>query len=260
MGIRKEADALDSRDLDSLKRAFARAYTIRDERGFGYFAGIHGLPLPSYCEHNTLLFLPWHRAYLYFFERALQDLDSDANIPWWDWTTPSSQHDGVPVAFQRTAARVNLNPLAVGPVTLSPEDLQRLRADPGNRGALSDGPSPWTLRDPADPAELPHEETVLRALNAPTFADLSTLLEGMHSSVHTWVGGAMTLISVAAYDPLFWAHHAMIDRLWYLWQINTHGSPPAAILDRTLRPFPMTVRDTLDLNRLGYGYAVRVVR
>ena len=70
----------------------------------------------------------------------------------------------------------------------------------------------------------------------------------------------MTLISVAAYDPIFWAHHAMIDRLWYLWQIATHGGQPTSILDRALPPFPLTVRDTLDISRLGYGYAVRVVR
>ena len=38
-----------------LRRAFGRAYSIRDERGYGYFAGLHGLPLPSYCPHHTLL-------------------------------------------------------------------------------------------------------------------------------------------------------------------------------------------------------------
>jgi tyrosinase len=69
----------------------------------------------------------------------------------------------------------------------------------------------------------------------------------------------MTLLSVASYDPLFWAHHAMIDRLWYLWQIASHGMPPRSILDSALPPFPITVRDTLDIGRMGYGYAVRVV-
>ena len=24
----------------------------------------------------------------------------------------------------------------------------------------------------------------------------------------------------AAYDPIFWAHHTNIDRLWSLWQLN----------------------------------------
>lgn len=260
LGVRKEAGALDPAELAALRNAFGRAYQIRDERGYAYFAGVHGLPLPSYCAHNTPLFLPWHRAYLYFFERALQDLDPVANLTWWDWTTPRAHAEGLPVAFRRTDARVNRNPLSTGPVPLSPGDLGRFRSDPANRGALSDGPTPWTRRDPDDPDELPHAATIQRALAAPTFGDLSALLEGVHSSVHGWVGGAMTLISVAAYDPIFWAHHAMIDRIWYLWQNGGRGMPPPpGLLDRALPPFPMTVRDTLELSRLGYGYAVEVV-
>jgi len=259
MGVRKEAGTLGAGDTAALQQAFARAYQIRDERGYAYFAGLHGLPLPSYCAHNTRLFLPWHRAYLYFFERALQDLVPAANLTWWDWTTGRSRTEGLPAAFRRSAARVNSNPLAAGPVPLSAEDLRRLRADPANRGALSAGPAPWTLRDPDDPAELPRAATIARALAAPTFDDLSTLLEGVHSSVHGWVGGAMTLISVAAYDPVFWAHHAMIDRIWSLWQNAGRGAPlPPELLGRPLPPFPVTVRDMLDPARLGYGYAVEV--
>ena len=98
-----------------------------------------------------------------------------------------------------------------------------------------------------------------RALAARSFADFSLLVESIHAGVHTWVGGAMSLISVASYDPLFWAHHAMVDRLWYLWQLETQGRPPAELLDHALPPFPMTVRDTLDISRLGYEYAVQVV-
>jgi tyrosinase len=162
--------------------------------------------------------------------------------------------------FLRTPGQgINSNPLAYGPVTLEQVNLQRFRADPANRGALSDGPSPWTLRDPDRPDELPRQQTVDRALAARSFGDFSMLIEGIHASVHTWVGGAMTLVSVAAFDPLFWAHHAMIDRLWYLWQIGTQGRPPAHLLDTALRPFPMTVRQTLNIADLGYEYAVRVV-
>jgi tyrosinase len=70
----------------------------------------------------------------------------------------------------------------------------------------------------------------------------------------------MSAVPIAAYDPIFWAHHAMIDRLWYLWQISPRGvNPPSSLLDRPLPPFPMTVRDTLDIGRLGYGYAVQAV-
>ncbi|MEU4560113.1 tyrosinase family protein [Actinoplanes sp. NPDC023936] len=259
MGIRREASTLGDGELRALRAAFARAYGIRDERGYGYFAGLHGLPLPNECPHNRPLFLPWHRAYLYLFERALQDLEPGADLPWWDWTTARSHREGLPAAYRRDPGRINRNPLSTGPVTLSAADLERFRDEPINQGALSDGPAPWTLRDPDNPDELPRAATIRRALDAPTFGDFTSLVEGMHNSVHGWVGGAMTLISVAAYDPIFWTHHAMIDRVWYLWQIGPRGRPPPEhLLDQALTPFPMTVRDTLSLTRLGYGYAVDV--
>jgi tyrosinase len=62
--------------------------------------------------------------------------------------------------------------------------------------------------------------------------------------------------SVAAYDPIFWAHHGMIDRLWYLWQLKHPGFRfSEAYLEIALPPFSMTVRQTLDITRLGYDYA-----
>ena len=66
----------------------------------------------------------------------------------------------------------------------------------------------------------------------------------------------MGSIPTAAYDPLFWAHHCMIDRLWYLWQLRHPGaSVPWPLLGKALAPFPITVRDTLDISQLGYDYA-----
>jgi tyrosinase len=66
----------------------------------------------------------------------------------------------------------------------------------------------------------------------------------------------MSDISVAAYDPIFWAHHCMIDRLWYLWQLKHPGARmPPPLIDQALPPFAMTVRQTLEITQLGYDYA-----
>ncbi|KAH6908112.1 tyrosinase [Coprinopsis sp. MPI-PUGE-AT-0042] len=46
-------------------------------------------------------------------------------------------------------------------------------------------------------------------------------LEGIHNNVHNWTGqrfSHMANIPVAAFDPIFWLHHANIDRLIALWQ------------------------------------------
>jgi tyrosinase len=74
--------------------------------------------------------------------------------------------------------------------------------------------------------------------------------------VHVWTGGIMQDIASAAYDPVFFAHHVMVDRCWRIWQHRHPGAlPPQHLLDQPLRPNGMTVRDTLDVKQLGYEYA-----
>ncbi|KAK6360997.1 hypothetical protein TWF730_007112 [Orbilia blumenaviensis] len=51
-------------------------------------------------------------------------------------------------------------------------------------------------------------------------------LEGVHDSVHGTIGasGHMGFVDNAAFDPVFWLHHANMDRLFALWQgINVGG-------------------------------------
>jgi tyrosinase len=69
----------------------------------------------------------------------------------------------------------------------------------------------------------------------------------------------MGSIATSAFDPAFWAHHAMIDRLWYLWQLR-HGvnNIPANYLDKALFP-GYTVGQVLDVRALGYDYASAAV-
>jgi len=118
-----------------------------------------------------------------------------------------------------------------------------------------------TLRDPDLPDELPRKATIDSILDAPTFADFSNRLENVHGDVHVWVGGAMSAVPTAGYDPIFISHHSMIDRLWYLYQMRHPGNnPPASIMQSALPPFSMTVAQTLDIRALGYEYAVQTVQ
>lgn len=43
-------------------------------------------------------------------------------------------------------------------------------------------------------------------------------LEHVHNLVHQNVGGQMGDLTVAAFDPLFWLHHANVDRVFAIWQ------------------------------------------
>ena len=238
---RRNVERLTPAQLALLRQAFRDAYRISDERGYGYHAGIHGLPLPISCTHGSDLFLPWHRAYLYFFELSLRDLVPDVTVPWWNWSSVAARQIGIPPAYGSRRVDGSTNPLHSAAVPAS---------------ARQGGQPTRTSRSPGSPASLPIPQAVERILNLGDFLDFQSQLESVHNGIHVWVGGTMSAVPWAAYDPLFWAHHAMIDRLWRIWQArHTSGGPPRGILQSALPPFDMTVADTLDVRTLGYEYA-----
>jgi tyrosinase len=248
--FRRNADRLTAGQLRNLRAAFEAMYELADDRGYAHHAGIHGLPLPIGCDnaHGTPYFLPWHRAYLYFFERALRDRVERAALAWWDWRTGPQRPAQVPLVFRPRTLNGQGNPLHSARVP-------RLALEQGRRAGLQ--VAARTRREPGDPALLPRAEEVREVLELRDFLDFSSALEGLHDRVHVWVGGHMGLIPFASFDPLFWAHHTMVDRLWRVWQLRHPGArPPRAILDEALPPFRMTVRQTLDVTALGYDYAV----
>jgi tyrosinase len=242
---RVSVDTLSDASLALLRQGYAAMQAISDNRGFNAIAGLHGIP-GHYCHHPNsqgieVLFLPWHRAYLYYFEQYLQDRAAGATIPWWDWTSDISHKTGIPAAFSAAKdASGNPNSLLKSHIFQPAYKLDR-----------------DTTRKPHPPKNLPTADQVEKVLELSEFLDFSEQLQNIHNAVHDWVAGDMGSIDVAAFDPIFYSHHAMIDRLWYLWQIkNAPGSMPPELLDQVLAPFNMTVRTVLDISKLGYQYAV----
>jgi Common central domain of tyrosinase len=79
--------------------------------------------------------------------------------------------------------------------------------------------------------------------------------------VHNAVGGTMATAASPA-DPLFWLHHAFVDRLWARWQASPQGASPSNVNERLLPArvfgFPLfgnRVSSVLDIRALGYEYA-----
>lgn len=251
---RRNVAVLSKQQLQLLVDGYRAVQAIGDDRGYAHWAGIHGLPLPAYCDiaHGTPLFLPWHRAYLYRFERAIRDQVPNAMLSWWDWRTPPDRPSQIPKAL--TAARAadgKANPLRNAKVP-------KVAIDQGGQlGKLLGSP---TKREPNATAPLPTPEQIKDLLDIDDFTTFSEELDSIHGTVHMWVGGHMGRIPYSAYDPIFWHHHTMIDRLWRMWQTQ-HGrpGPPETIWDQALPPFGMTVRSVLSVTRLGYDYAERTV-
>jgi tyrosinase len=247
--IRVGVHNLDVAQVGAVRESYRQMMAIRDNRGFQYLAGLHGVP-SWYCWHHQQnarsaqqlqLFLPWHRAYLYSFEMAMRDRVAEATLPWWDWTLRPPRQSGIPKVF--SDRRVNGRP---NPLLKSHVDLPN-----ANPPIVRD-----TSRDPHAPGELPTQAEVDNCLKRTDWNDFTDALEDLHDQVHGWVSGDMGVIGTAGFDPIFWSHHAMIDRIWWLWQVR-HGNSNISsdLLDEVLSPFNFRVRDVLNVNDLGYDYA-----
>jgi tyrosinase len=85
---RMNLDCLTPDQLAQLRYAFRELYALnkwpRDRRSYNNLALIH----QDHCQHGWERFLPWHRAYLYEFEQAMQDVCPGVTMPYWDWTMP----------------------------------------------------------------------------------------------------------------------------------------------------------------------------
>lgn len=249
---RRDAERLTPGQASDVRAAYAGMMALRDadERSYARFAGQHGLPLPFECQHGTPLFLPWHRAFLYFFERAMRDRATDATLAWWNWATPEDENGALPKLFADDETDDG-EPNPLFSATVSEQAL----AEGAQGGQPAPGPS--TLRRPGiGGRRLPRASEVADLIEIRDFQTFNNTLEELHGQVHVWTGGHMGSVPWSGFDPIFWAHHAMVDRLWRLWQIR-HGTPgpPAEIWSQALPPFSMNVAQTLDVTLLGYDYA-----
>ena len=213
------------------------------------------------CPHGNWFFLPYHRAYLSFFEQICREACGNPNfmLPYWDWTT----HPALPEAFWGDASNPlnhpSNNPNFPGP----------------HRGRLigPDEPIPPEFVGPdvindiftngdfitaigSDPAPVPRP-------NDAEFRAQSTLEGTPHNNVHGMINGDMGNF-FSPRDPIFWVHHANIDRIWALWADRYPEAFPndAGYLDFPMNHFydtsgndaGLTVRQTLSTYQLGYRY------
>jgi tyrosinase len=171
-------------------------------------------------------FLSWHRLYLHKLEQAMQAIDSQAFIPYWRWTKDRA----IPQWM-----------LGFTPTVSVP-----------SQGLIT------VARNPQPPAELPKQARITSILAHTTYTDFTTDLESRpHNRVHMWVNGTMSNIPTAPADPLFWMHHAMIDRIWSMWQAkpaNSGKGPNLSGNDRILDPWTETVNQVQSISVLGYSY------
>ncbi len=186
----------------------------------------------SQCQHSSWFFLPWHRMYLLCFEAIVAatvvKLGGPAgwSLPYWNYSDTSNPNarrlpmafflptlpDGSPNALNVSARAPNDN----GDIGMTPAEVDiRCLADALFTG-IADGGHPG----------FGGPKTGFNHGNGPTGA----LEKTPHGDVHVAVGGDSGLMSAfetAALDPIFWLHHANIDRLWQVWlnRLASHKNP-----------------------------------
>jgi hypothetical protein len=195
-----------------------------------YHMWVHAYYCGEVRIHSNWFFLPWHRAFLYFHERILQSIVGDHfRLPVWEW-------DRCPVVPPFYPDWAN----------------GRLRAPYGS-ASVGNGISAGVLQ-----AWLQSNGSG-DFLGGPQRAPIAT--SGPHNLVHDTFGTTMAVPSTAALDPLFYTHHANVDRFWEFWR-RTYGfgdddgwkQQAFGFYDRDGEPVSIQVGDLLDLDLLGYSY------
>ncbi|KAJ6498893.1 Di-copper centre-containing protein [Mycena sanguinolenta] len=204
--------------------------------------------------HWTGLFFPWHRWLLHLFENALRTrCGYPGPIPYWDWTQADASDFYESSFFKDSDPESGLG--GWGDASTGYRVLDG--GFSASSSFQLSYPFPHTLRrnfdlyPPLDillgipglvynhtrPANASFTEPVVESLINGFVGDykgFQTLMEGTegpHMNIHFGVGGdlggacpndappgCIPGATFSVNDPLFFLHHAMIDRIWFKWQ------------------------------------------
>ncbi|XVE49037.1 hypothetical protein DITRI_Ditri01bG0049800 [Diplodiscus trichospermus] len=281
--VRRPAHLLDDNYVAKYSKALSimKSLPYDDPRSFARQADLRCL----YCTaaydqqntnvplniHRTWFFYPWHRMMVYFHERILASLIGDDTfaLPFWAWDIPEGMvmpDMYVTMNSSLFHARrdfshfppqmVDLN--YYGEKNLSPqEQLDTNLAFMYNRMVSGARKMELFMGCPYKTGEY---------CDSPGTLELSP-----HNTMHMWIGSDsrpgredMGRFYSAARDPIFYAHHSNIDRLWESWrEINKNQldirdpdwlNSFFFFYDENQKLVKIKVRDVLDTTKLGYSY------
>jgi tyrosinase len=157
---------------------------------WSYWVNVH----VNYCPHMMPYFCAWHRGYLYYFEQQLRTVsgDSSLTLPYWDYYS----HPSIPDEFLDAASG---NPLYVSG-----------RVNSNVQSAL-------TLA--------PFAPNVVNFPRGTSNSYEASFESAPHNPIHNLIGGWMADMQSPT-DPIFYLHHANVDRLWDAWSQQPQTTLP----------------------------------
>jgi len=242
-------------DLEAMNVAFKKMREMDCEKGLAWYyqGAIHNIPdeingknnlCPLYqrskdklfawgnCTHEknsepaSLNFLLWHRMYTWHLEKIVRELSgkNDFALPYWNYGSEKIDDNIMPEQMR---------------------DKSSSLYEAARYSVLNNG-------EPIQPKRVEQIQLALNELRTnPSFtgdAGFSKKLEGSpHGFMHSFIGasysdpketfynkiyqkdnfaGLMAKVPSAGFDPVFWLHHSMVDRIWESWDVTSLGQRP----------------------------------
>lgn len=243
--------------------------------------------------HLDGFFLVWHRMFLQIFENDMrQTCGYQGAFPYWDFSATvnnlqtSTVFDGSEYSMGSDGAPSGDAPIALGPTLVVPHGT--------GGGCIKSGPfSDWTATlayidplllvngSPLPPTAYNYNasclyrdlntyvaqtwttyEEVANATHQPSAQALELAFNGViggsslgvHSAAHFTVGGFMDSIHVSVQDPIWWAVHANVDRIYASWQANNPDIADEVYGTMTANNAPPSANVTLNSIVPDFGY------
>ena len=245
--VRKNANSTEAQsDIEAMEKAMEimKSKDCSDPTSWYYQAAIHWIPqeidsnklCESYtdwtelkiawdeCTHSNsgaeeINFLIWHRMYIWHFEKIVRKISGkeDFALPYWGYTNYNNADKIMPAEWRNASSSL----------------YEDARVKSLNSGRPIDGASRRSI-DGSYPKLM--EITDYQTFN-------TNFDRGIHGTMHNYIGmgnhihdiyynqimqknsitGLMAQVPTAAFDPIFWAHHSNIDRVFQKWLNSPNG-------------------------------------
>ena len=245
--VRKNANTTEAQtDIEAMQKAMTimKAKDCNDPTSWYYQAAMHWIPdqidsnklCESYsdwselkmawdeCTHSNsgaeeINFLIWHRMYIWHFEKIVRKTSGKADfaLPYWGYTNYDEADKVMPEGWRNAQSSLYEDARI--------ESLNNGRPIEGAARRAIDGDYPKLM-----------EITDYQTFN-------SNFDRGIHGTMHNYIGmgnhihttyynrimqkesltGLMAQVPTAAFDPIFWAHHSNIDRVFQQWLSSPNG-------------------------------------
>ncbi|KAH7437958.1 hypothetical protein KP509_05G097800 [Ceratopteris richardii] len=294
--IRRPAHTASEEYIAKINKAYKlmKALPDTDGRSFKAQANLHcsfcngGYPQKGISGnipvqvHFSWLFLPWHRWYLYFHERILGSLigDPSFSLVYWNWDDQVSGGNKIPEMFTRVNTSIydekrnpNVQPPVVVPLAATTaynqsESIVTNKNLNNMYQSIVTASTATLFMGGAFRAGTDLSNSTV--INAPLGGGIEN---GVHNGIHYYTGDPrqellqnMGNFATASRDPIFYAHHSNVDRLWNVWRFDMpdgerfdHTDPDFlnaefVFYDENGQLVRVLAKDALDSQKLGIYY------